>query len=172
MSTEATELLRMLGGGAAGVGAASKIRGVTTQGGSAGSAGVENADFAELLQQAQSGTLSSGVQVSVGKDAGVSLSDTDLAMLTLAADKAEAAGIRRAVVLTGDQALIMDVQTRTIVGKADMKDGVLSGIDGVIRVGAGGAGAEVEKTVPPPSGFIASNPSLAAVLDARKPGKS
>ena len=159
MSTDATDLLRLLGSRVTGVGGASKA-GASP---SASSSGLESADFAELLQKAQSGELTSGVPVSVAKDAGVTLSDTDLAMLTLAADKAETAGIRRAMVLTGDQALIMDVQTRTIVGKADMKNGVLSGIDGVIRVGASG-GADVEKTLPPPTGFIGSNPSLAALL--------
>jgi hypothetical protein len=166
----ANELLKMLSG-APSVGAASKIRGLVPQAGQAKPASVENAEFAELLSRAQSGELRSGVPVTVDSDAGVSLSETDLAMLTLAADKAEAAGIRRAVVLTGDKALILDVQSRSVVGKADMKDGVLSGIDGVIRIGADGAAEEVSGTLPVPSGFVGANPSLASLLDARKSAK-
>jgi hypothetical protein len=61
-----------------------------------------------------------------------------------------------------------------VVGKASIKDGVVGGIDGVIRLdgateGATGdegtAGGEV---LPVPKGFMATNPSLAAVLDARR----
>ncbi len=165
----ANELLRLLSGGPSSVGAASKIRGVGPQGGQANPANIENAEFADLLERVQSGELTSGVPVTVDDDAGVSLGEADLAMLTVAADKAEAAGIRRAVVLTGDQALILDVHSRTVVGKADMKDGVLSGIDGVIRIGVDGAAEAVNSTLPLPSGFVAANPSLASLLDSRKP---
>jgi hypothetical protein len=167
MSSGPPDYLRLLGTGASSVGAASKIRGVGPRADPAAAPGVEHADFADLLARVQSGDLSSGINVSVDDDAGVSLNETDLAMLTLAADKAEAAGIRRALVLVAGQAVIMDVHTRTVVGKADMEGGVLSGIDGVIRLGDEGDASGSGKTLPVPSGFIAANPALAAALSAR-----
>jgi hypothetical protein len=144
------------------------MRGVGAQGGQPPGPRVDDAGFSDLLARAQAGELTSGVPVTVDKEAGVSLSDADLAMLTLAADKAEAAGIRRAVVLNGDQALILDVHSRTIVGKADMTDGVLSGIDGIIRLGADADAAEVNRTLPLPAALVGSNPSLDAALEARR----
>lgn len=167
MSNGSSDLLRLLGSGAGSVGAASKIRGVTSQGGQQGATGVEQAAFADLLERAKAGELSSGRPIEIDDDAGVTLSDAEMAMLTVAADKAEAAGIRRAVVMTGGQAVILDVGSRTVVGKAESEDGVISGIDGVIRLGADGA-TEVDTMLRPPSGFIGENPSLLAAMQARQ----
>ena len=171
MSADSTDLLRLLGAGAGNVGGVSKVRAV----GNPLEAGeLDSAAFAKLLEQAEAGQVSSGIAVTIGKDAGVSLSEADLQKLAVAADKAEAAGIRQALVLTGSQALVLDVHTRTIVGKASIKDGVVGGIDGVIRLegATGGAmgdeGAAAGEILPVPKGFMAANPSLAAILDARR----
>jgi hypothetical protein len=161
MSADSSELLRMLG-----VGAAAKTQPRATQ--ASRPPGVENAEFADLLAQVESGGIASGLKVSIDRDAGVSLTDGELAALSVAADKAEAAGIRRAVVMKGGEAMILDVHTRTIVGKAEIKDGVLAGIDGVIRLDGAGA---ADVSLPVPSGFMASNPSLAAAIEVRKGGK-
>jgi hypothetical protein len=166
VSAEGAELLRLLASGPGSVGAVSRVRPVGGQT-PGGSASVEGADFAELLRRAEDGELTSGVPVTVEKGAGIELGEAELLKLTLAADKAEAAGIRRALVFTDSQALIMDVQSRTIVGAAEMKDGVAAGVDGVIRLGAGPSSVEAERVLGVPGGFAASNPSLAALLGER-----
>jgi hypothetical protein len=94
--------------------------------------GTSGADFAELLRQAQSGELSSKLPVSVDPDVNVELSDEQLAKLSLAADKAEAAGLRTALVVADGQRLILDVQQRRITGVAEDPSGIVSGVDGVI----------------------------------------
>jgi hypothetical protein len=159
----ANELLRMLGSGTGNVGAASRVR----PGSPAGvNAPIDGAAFADLLAQAQNGELASGTPVVVDDDAGVALSDAELQQLSLAADRAEAQGVRRALVLSGDKALLLDVQTRTVLGQAEVKDGVVSGIDGVIRLGGAGAAAGAD-LLPVPSGSLAAHPSLASLLLSR-----
>ncbi|HEX2253130.1 MAG TPA: dethiobiotin synthetase, partial [Thermoanaerobaculia bacterium] len=54
--------------------------------------GPSEGEFADLLRRAASGELVSGVPVSVDRDAGVALSEDQLARLSLAADRAEAEG--------------------------------------------------------------------------------
>lgn len=163
------DLLRLLSGGASSISAVSRVRPVGPSHGSA-AAGIDAAEFADLLKRAQNGEISTGLPISIDKDADVTISETDMMRLSSAADKAEAAGIRRALVFTDSGAMILDVQTRTIVGKADLKDGIASGIDGVIRLGNGPA--EVtrgDQILPvPPSNVAASNPSLASLLNDRR----
>lgn len=93
-------------------------------------------DFAELLRQAQSGELSTKTPVTIDPDVNVELSDNDLAKLSFAADKAEAAGLRTALVLAGGKRLVLDVQQRRITGEAPSDNGVVSGVDGVIDLSA------------------------------------
>lgn len=162
MST-ANELLRMLGSGTDNVGAASRVR--PSSAGSQGTA-IDGASFGDLLAQAERGELSSGMEVSIDADAGVELSGAELAELSKAADRAESEGVRRALVLSGDKAMILDVATRTVVGEAEVKDGVVAGIDGVIRLGAQGKDAEPE-LLRVPHGNAAAHPSLADILASR-----
>lgn len=162
MNADPSELLRMLG-----VGPTAPVSKARAAGGKSDS--IENAAFADLLARVEKGEIGSGLTVSVDRDADVSLNDVELAALSLAADKAEAAGIRRAVVLRDGEPLILDVHTRTVVGKADFTDGLLAGVDGVIRLDGHGD-AEVSDKLNVPSAFVAANPSLAAALESRKAG--
>lgn len=107
---------------------------------------IESTGFAELLAQARSGGLGSATPVTIAPDAKVSLTPDELARLSVAADRAEAAGIRTALVMIGDQKLVLDVSTRQITGKAPAASGaggaagVYPGVDGVIDLLASPAG--------------------------------
>jgi hypothetical protein len=130
----------------------------------------EGPGFEQLLRDAQSGSVASGLPVRVSSQAGVSLSPTQLARLSDAADRAEAAGAGRALIMIDGMALTMDVGTRTITGKADATSTkVLNGVDTVVTV-ANEAG-QVPGQIPLPSPG-AQNASLLKILAARKPGGS
>lgn len=106
---------------------------------STSTAGPESGQFARLLELARDGALSSNRPVTLSESAGsVRLSEDQLASLSLAADRAEAAGIRTAIVLLDDQAVILDVPTRSITGPATLEGaqigGVFGGVDGVINL--------------------------------------
>ncbi len=124
MTTDPTAMLRQLGQSAR-INAPSNAQ-------PAGSTGVQSGEFSDLLSRARNGTLSSNKPVTVKADAGLKLSEDQLARLSLAADRAEAAGLRKALVTIDDQRVILDVQQRTVLGNAGTLDGVLDGIDGVI----------------------------------------
>jgi hypothetical protein len=125
--TNAIDLLRTLG---AGKSSASSNSAAGTQ--------LAGSNFADLLNKASGGLLSSGLQVSVAKDANVDLSQDQLQRLSKAADAAEAQGANRVLVMMDGQAYKLDVGVRQITGKVDMS-GVVTGVDGVVAVpdGAG-----------------------------------
>lgn len=158
MSTNVTDLLRQL---AAGVRLGSAV-GSTPPSGVTGS--VASGQFADLLRRAQAGELSSNRPVSIAADANVRLTDDQLAQVSLAADKAEVAGVRNALVLIGGRAFKLDVADRTITGAADLSAGVLAGIDGVINLDPERLSAsQTPAPLPVPTASI-SSPSLAALL--------
>jgi hypothetical protein len=145
MTPTANEMLRALGSGVrpAAAGAAAGTGKTGTR------AAIEESGFADLLQSARSGEISSTRRVTVDLAAGVSLTDEELSQLAAAADKAEAAGIRRALVFVGDKPLVLDVQTRSVVGKAELSYGCVTGIDGAVRVG-GNQGTQDAQVLPVP----------------------
>jgi hypothetical protein len=133
MNPTSTDWLRKLGSGVI-PGGAVRAQGVAGGVGAASGA-IEKLDFAALLSQAQSGTLSSGLNVSVDERLGINLSDTQLGRLSRAADRAEAEGLATAVVMIDGQALVLDVGGRRITGRVDPSQmNALSGIDGVVNV--------------------------------------
>lgn len=145
MSTESSQLLRMLGSG---VRPAAIPENASQR---AGNGLIEGAGFADLLKQAEQGKISSRRAVSVEHGAGIELSDADKLALSEAADRAEAAGLRKALVYLDDKALVLDVQTRNIIGKADITSGVLTGIDGVVKASSNRTGsAEAPSILPLP----------------------
>lgn len=100
----------------------------------------EPSGFASLLDRARSGSLSSGLGVTIDEFAGIELSADQLARLADAADRAQAQGAQRALVLIDGQALTMDVALREVTGRADISGGrVLTGIDAVVSVPPAGA---------------------------------
>jgi hypothetical protein len=111
-------------------------------------------DFASLLQSAQSGQIASGREVTLSKNSGVNLSADQLHRLSAAADRAEAMGASRALVLMDGQALTLDVSSREVTGQIDPQSGgLLNGIDAVLGV-------------PPVAGHDASPGGLAAAPGA------
>lgn len=98
----------------------------------AGSAPIESSSFADLLESARNGELSKNAPITVDPDVTASLTDDQLAALSFAADKAEAAGIRTALVRVGGQQLVLDVASRRITASATAESGVIAGVDGVL----------------------------------------
>ena len=164
--SDAAQLLRQLGSGISPVaGAAPRPLAPTGEGA-----------FTQLLQKAQAGELSSARPVTVSSDAlraGVQLSPDQLAVLSAAADKAEAAGLRTALVLIGEQAVTLDVGNRTILGPADASGGVLGGIDGVINLTDRSLGAPGQRPAPSVGfpGWSLTTPGLESALNPRDQGR-
>jgi hypothetical protein len=125
---------------------------------------IEGRSFKELLDQAGSGVIKSGLPVRVAEGSGLSLTKDQLSRLESAADAADAAGAHRALVLIDGVALEMDVQSRTIVSKLDAAaPGVKSGFDTVLTVpgpagapGSPSAGAGPLGPPPSPPGGLAA----------------
>ena len=158
MTIDTAQMLRQLAAGGA-------PPGVQAPSGAAAAQRTDEGAFAELLKRARDGTLSSNRPVSAEKAAGVALSDEQLARLSLAADRAEAAGLRTALVLIDDQRLILDVHQRTIIGAATPEQGVLDGIDGVIDLANILVPPAARAVLPPSSSF--QSPALARLLAMR-----
>jgi len=160
MSGGATDLLRMLGSqatpGVAPIAAAKS-----------GPFAAGALDFAKLLSQAQAGQLASGREVSIAKNANVSLTPEQLQRLSAAADQAESQGATRAVVMMDGMALKLDVGMREITGSVDLKSGgVLTGIDSLIEVpAANGAATQPASPSRLSAGF--DNASLLSILSKR-----
>jgi hypothetical protein len=148
------ELLRLLGSICApGKGAASKGPSAAT------------GDFASLLDAARAGQLKSERPVEIAKDAGVQLTDDQLARVAVAADQAEAEGLSRALVIIDGKAFKLDVSMRTITGPADLATpGITAGIDGVVAIPSDADGGP--QVTPMPRG-IPANPSLLNLLASR-----
>jgi hypothetical protein len=134
------------------------------------------ADFSMLLQRAQNGEIASGREVTIGKGAGVALNDDQLRRIGAAADRAEAIGASRALVLIDGKAVTLDVGTREVTAQVDPGAGsLLNGIDAVIGVppGGGGESSGTEAgtgagTLPlPKTGAALGNASLLRALTPR-----
>lgn len=92
-------------------------------------------DFAKLLNQAKTGQLASGREVSIAKGANVQLSEDQIKRISAAADLAESQGATRALVMMDGMAIKLDVSMRQVTGTVDMKaQGVQTGIDAVVQV--------------------------------------
>ena len=116
MMTLGIDLLRRLASGLNPAGAEKPAKGL-------GGADPAALSFAEMLAKADKGEIASGLPVTIAKDAGVELTDDQLARVAIAADRAQAAGADRAVVIIDNLAVKLDVATRTISGKADLAPG-------------------------------------------------
>src|SRR4051812_18153381 len=108
MSMPSTQLLGLLGAG--GPAPAQPLRGDQIAG----------ADFGTLLQKAREGGLASGREVTIARGAGVSLTPEQLSQLSVAADRAEAQGATRALVMIDGKAIRLDVAMREVTGAADL----------------------------------------------------
>ena len=124
--------------------------------------GVQAGEFTDLLQRARAGTLSSSKPVSVEGNGTLKLTDDQLNRLSLAADRAEAAGLRNVLVTIDDQRLVLDVQNRSVRAAATPGSGVLEGIDGVVDLAGVLAPAAGQPHIGPPSSL--DNGSVARLL--------
>lgn len=168
MSANSIQLLRQLSSGVRppGVSAAPKPD-------------VAQASFTDLLKKAQSGELVSKTPVTLASDAEISLSDDQLARLSFAADKLEAAGVRTALISIDGKKLLLDVSSRQVLGAATSAEGVFAGIDGMLDLGDARADAQGANTAAQaqtitgaaPTSGVPSNPTLLKLLsDLRTAG--
>lgn len=159
----AGELLRALG--------AHAPAGVPSDGNRAGAPradGVEGA-FGAMLERARAGELSSGREVRVARSAGVELTEDQLTRIAAAADRAETAGSKHALVLIDGRALKLDVASREITARVELGNGaVLTGIDAVVQAAASeNAGPDAAVT---PALLGGLNPALLNVMTERERG--
>jgi hypothetical protein len=110
------ELLKLLGSGVRPAGADQAHGGPPAP-------SLERADFAALLKQARSGGMPSHLPVTVESGANVQLSADELEGLSAIADRAEAAGVRSALVMFPDKTVVLDVHTRSVKAAPDMTSG-------------------------------------------------
>jgi hypothetical protein len=126
-------------------------------------ADLDRPDFEALLGRAREGGIQSGRKVALGADAdGLELTTEQLDRLTVAADRAEANGVRHAVVLIDGMALRLDVESRLVTGVVDQQSEQLhAGVDAILT-----APAPTPEPLPLPAGRVA-NPSVLALLAGR-----
>jgi len=121
--------------------------------------------FADLLAKAQAGEVSSHVPVTVANGAGVSLSDEQLRRLSIAADRAEASGVSRALVLIDGMALRLDVGVRQVTGRVELGPGAaLAGVDGVVRAPEAAPAGTMEVPIAQAPGVSSMNATLLRAL--------
>lgn len=138
MSTPESDMLRMLGG-------ASRPAGLTGPAGAFGEIkGSVAADFASMLQRARRGEVASGLEIQVGKGVEVELSESQREQLASLADRAEAAGVIRLLVVMDGRTLTIDIGSRTVTAVGEASNGpIATGIDGVAFLTGSGEGEEV-----------------------------
>ncbi len=98
--------------------------------------GLAEAGFGDLLTMVASGRIRSerAVLVDPGAVLDPPLDERQLERLADAADEAEAAGARRAVMLLDGRGLVLAVAERRVEGEARPGDGALVGIDAAVAV--------------------------------------
>ena len=98
--------------------------------------GFADQSFQQLLTLASRGEIESGRQVQLAFEPKESLDDGQLSRLSTAADRAEASGAKRAMMLIDGRGLVLDVEQRTI--DAELSGGAESrfagGIDAAVYV--------------------------------------
>jgi hypothetical protein len=126
----------------------------------------EGVSFEEMLELARAGAVRSGIPVTVSSSVDLPLSDQQLARLSSAADRAEAAGLSRVAVAMDEQMLVLDVASRTVVDVVDLASSdPIGGIDGIMSVG------DSEQPAPGIGGRAPiSSPSLLGALAQRLTG--
>jgi hypothetical protein len=100
--------------------------------------GLADAGFSDLLTMVASGRIRSDRAVQVGPAAALDppLAERQLDRLAAAADEAEAAGARRAIMLIDGRGLVLDVAERRIDGEATPGSGPLTDLDAAVAVPA------------------------------------
>lgn len=141
--TSAAELIGALGG------VISPAR-VTGDGASLTPGSLASGGFEALLELARGGEAATGRPVIDA--AALGLDPEDMRRIGDAIDRAQAAGMDRALVLLGGTAYEVDVENRTVLGERTLDElGLIDGIDGVVDAGDGRLEASTPE--PGPLGF-------------------
>lgn len=130
--------------------------------------------FEALLSKAESGTIESGLPITLARGVELQLSPSDMHKLSVLVDRAQSQGASQALVITDQGMFELDVLRRRITGVIDPTESgkdVLTGFDTVLRLNAGGAQdpAALHGPLPLPDGRfnLAGHQSL---LDAIEKG--
>ncbi len=160
MNIDASQLLKLLGSATPRVSGASPATVDKS---------LSTAAFDDLLAKARSGELNSSRLVEVDPDAGVDLSSEQIAVLSAAADRAEAQGLRQALVIFDDVQVTLDVGSRRVTGKLPLDSGngepaIIDGVDGVINLSSRLRPQQTEKPLALPTASF-DNPAVASLLE-------
>jgi len=125
MNVPPNELLRMLAGG---VNPVARASAVDTSGGS-------SLDFRAMLEKAAGGELKTGlpVRAPLGLSPPIGAGEQDA--LSVAADRAQAAGIDRALIQLAGRSYRVDVRERAVIDAPDAQLRAVGDIDGYVRAG-------------------------------------
>lgn len=133
MTTNAADMLRLLGSGVRPAGA------TPTQ----TSAPIEGSSFAELLAGVKSGTIASNQMLTIKRGVEAEFTPSQQARLSAATDAAEASGASRLLAVIDNQAVTIDVTSRTVEAVSPWTAGnVKTDVDAVVMVPDEGASLE------------------------------
>ncbi|MEQ8844119.1 MAG: hypothetical protein RIB58_04620 [Phycisphaerales bacterium] len=130
---------------------------------------LDQRSFDALLKDASSGVISSGLPVEIPATLDVTLSEKQSEGLATAVDAAAAAGAQRLLVYLGDEALTVDVPSRTATRHIeDVREaGPIVDVDAAIVLDSqGSSGATSDAEEPSALGALIRNPSLQTLLAA------
>ena len=89
--------------------------------------------FADLLNAARTGEISSGLPVEIESALEINLTDDQRARLEIAADRATSEGAERAVIMLDDQALVLDVANRRVIDAKELDElGAIPNVDAIV----------------------------------------
>lgn len=126
-------------------------------GGSKPQAALESQSFDQLLSMAARGTVHSGRQVELGLEPTPPLSASQLERLASAADQAEAAGAKHALMLIDGRGFVLDVANRKLTAELSNASGAaVQGVDAALFVPNDHDALLGELLKPPGSGVIPS----------------
>ncbi|MEZ6243777.1 MAG: hypothetical protein R3B57_12130 [Phycisphaerales bacterium] len=159
------EMLRALGAGIRPVGGETRVP----------TPKASDAGFAQMLRQACDGELRTESPVAIAPGLDLSLTPAQEAALSGAADRAESAGAKHALVLLDDMTLLLDVTARQVVDTPNLASaGVLAGIDSIVRADSS-EDADGRASAPrAPAGPVGNASLLQALarIDSRRSGAS
>jgi hypothetical protein len=129
MTLNATQLLKRLEPAVRPVGAPPAL------GSPKNAASIEGQSFDQLFALASKGALNSGRQIQLQYEPTPPLSASQLERLAAAADQAEAAGAKTALMMLDGRGFVIDVQRRTLIGELSSNGSILNGIESAMFVG-------------------------------------
>lgn len=120
-----------------------------------GQATLENQSFNELLSLASKGSIASGRQVNCNCDVNEQLDNEQIDRLSAAADRAEATGAQKVLMLMDGRGFVMDISKRTVEAELSVEHqtSIFKNIDTAIYVPA--EGEQPQSILGPPGNRIA-----------------